>query len=488
MKKSDTFLKPPEGKQFWEAVFNAIEDGILILDKDLNILEINKFLLKQLGMKREEVIGQKCYEILPKIGKSCDFTQSVCPVKKAQATGHSASYLHVYSDKEKRTRYVQTWGIPLNGIEATLEIIKDVTALTVCETALEESEKKFRSIFETATDTILILDKKANVVLANEALQRIFGYKTGEVIGQGVSLLLSEEKEEFYQALQRIRENEDLHLALELQAKGKEGEAFPVRVAISALKLRDDIYFTAIITDLTEAKAREARLVQSERLAAIGEAAVSLTHEIKNPLVIIGGFSRQLLSQESSRQQRQKLKIIVEEVSRLEKLLKDVSDFARPMDLEKRPVDINDLLETMLTLFKNEIKKQGITLLKKFDDRLPLLEFDPHRMKQVFFNTIKNSIEAMPKGGKLKIETYIVRGQAQIVIKDNGSGIEPSILQQIFHPFFTTKKEGTGLGLAICHKIIQQHYGSVRIESEAGKGTSCYITLPIKYKVAFNEF
>jgi len=481
MKKSNTILKSIEGKGFLEAVFNSIEDGILILDKDLNILEINKFLIEQLGMERDEVIGQKCYEVIPKMGKSCDFTQSICPVKEAQATGRSASHLHVYLDKEKRTRYVLTKAIPLKGlpIEATAEIIKDVTELAACETALEESEKKFRSIFETATDTILILNKKGNIVLANKALERTFGYNIGEIIGKEVSLLLSEGKEKFYQALQRIRGNEGLQLALELKAMDKHTEAFPIRLAISSFRLRDDIYFTTIITDLTEAKAYEFRVIQAERLAAIGEAAAFLTHEVKNPLVIIGGFARQLLWQESNEQQREKLKIIIEEVGRLEKLLKDVGDFVRPMALEKGFVNINELLDTILTLFKEEIERQGIIISKKFDDQLPLLKLDPHRIKQVFFNIIKNSIEAMPNGGELGLRTSTLAGNVQIVIKDTGSGIEPSILKQIFYPFFTTKKEGTGLGLAICHKIIQQHAGSIRIESEVGKGTVCYITFPI---------
>jgi len=165
-----------------------------------------------------------------------------------------------------------------------------------------------------------------------------------------------------------------------------------------------------------------------------------LTHEVKNPLVIIGGFARQLLWQESSEQQREKLKIIIEEVGRLEKLLKDVGDFVRPMALEKGFVNVNELLDTILTLFKEEIERQGIIISKKFDDQLPLLKLDPHRIRQVFFNIIKNSIEAMPNGGELGLRTSTLAGNVQIVIKDTGRGLSLLSLSRSFIHFSLLKR------------------------------------------------
>jgi two-component system sensor histidine kinase HydH len=222
------------------------------------------------------------------------------------------------------------------------------------------------------------------------------------------------------------------------------------------------------------------KLVRSERFAAIGEAAAYLSHEIKNPLIIIGGFAKQIeksLSDED--ENRRKLKIIQDEARRLELMLTDVRDFTRPSRPQKELQDINSIIENTLAFLENDLKEKGISCGKSLDRDIPPIFFDPRQIKQLLINLAKNALEAMPNGGKFFISSWREDKQVKVSAVDSGIGIPSEIAEKIFNPFFTTKKKGTGLGLAVCRKIIEDHEGEICIQSEERKGTKVTIILPI---------
>jgi signal transduction histidine kinase len=222
------------------------------------------------------------------------------------------------------------------------------------------------------------------------------------------------------------------------------------------------------------------KLIQTERFAAIGEAASHLSHEIKNPLMIMAGFARQ--AQKSLPQncpEQEKLNIIVQEAQRLEKMLYEVRDFTRPRKVNKEPCQINQVIKGTIKIFDNQLKASKVDCKLDLAPELPLVDMDKDQIKQVLINLIKNSLEAMPDGGVLTVSSRREDQSVRILTQDTGQGIPSDKMKSIFSPFFTTKAKGTGLGLAVTYRIIQDHGGDISVESKPGHGAKFSFTIPI---------
>lgn len=221
------------------------------------------------------------------------------------------------------------------------------------------------------------------------------------------------------------------------------------------------------------------RLLRSERFAAVGEAAAYVSHEIKNPLMVIGGFARQLeRNPEVSQTASSKLRIIIDEVRRLENFLGELRDFTRPAPPFKQEADLNELVRDVAAMMGEATQEMGVKIETKLANTLPLVNFDANQMKQVLINLVKNALEATDSGGVITISTAAWEDQVRLSVTDTGKGIQPEIMPQIFNPFFTTKKTGTGLGLAVINKIIEDHNGAITVESSKDRGTTFTISLP----------
>lgn len=222
------------------------------------------------------------------------------------------------------------------------------------------------------------------------------------------------------------------------------------------------------------------KLIHAERLAAVGSMASHVSHEIKNPLIAVGGLAQQLKrSPNLTEKEKNKLELIIGEIGRLETMLIEVRDFTRPTTPHKKKTALSPLVLEIVALFSPVMLERRIECRTQLDPRLPDFPFDPDQVKQVLLNLVKNAVEAMPNGGTLSIRTYQEKGQGWVEIADTGEGIEPENLAQLFRPFYTTKKKGTGLGLAVSYKIIHDHNGDITVESEAAKGTKITVQLPL---------
>lgn len=221
------------------------------------------------------------------------------------------------------------------------------------------------------------------------------------------------------------------------------------------------------------------RLVRSERFAAVGEAAAYVSHEIKNPLMVIGGLARQVeRTIKNGIAIKQKLQIIQNEVLRLETFLGDLRDFTRPALPTKQEININEIVHAVGDLMEGEAKKQGVTLVENLEPHLPPLQADPNQMKQVLLNLVKNALEALDRGGQVTLSSGAEDNQIWFSVQDNGGGMPPEVLEKIFNPFFTTKEKGTGLGLAVIHKIVTDHHGDITVDSSPDRGTRIKVSLP----------
>ena len=223
------------------------------------------------------------------------------------------------------------------------------------------------------------------------------------------------------------------------------------------------------------------RLLQMERHVASGEMSAAIAHEIKNPLVAIGGFTRRLHRRmEPVDPNWETVGIIVEEVSRLERLLKRLRAFSQTAELGVETCDVNCIIQKILTLLKGELEVGSIKFETNLANGLPNVLVGEDEMKQVLLNLIQNSIQAMPNGGNLRVDSLYNGQDVMVQVKDTGTGIPSDMRENLFQPFFTTKENGSGLGLALSYQIMKAHGGSIKVEeSEPEYGTAFSIYLPV---------
>jgi signal transduction histidine kinase len=251
----------------------------------------------------------------------------------------------------------------------------------------------------------------------------------------------------------------------------------------AALVLENAHLYSTIETNNRELLLIRERMLESDRLAALSSLASGMAHEIRNPLVSIGGFARRIAKLvEPNSPLRGYVEVIQEEVTRLEKLLREILDFTGENLSYYGDHELAKLIEDTLILVQRDLDANKIKVVREFA-QLPRLHCDDRQMKQVFYNLFQNAIQAMPHGGTLSIRTFPVEKPdglyAAASIADTGSGIPMEVLHNIFNPFFSTKDYGTGLGLAIAQRIISRHYGQIEVNNEIGKGVTFIVTLPV---------
>lgn len=224
---------------------------------------------------------------------------------------------------------------------------------------------------------------------------------------------------------------------------------------------------------------KQAELLEAERLSTVGRMATILAHEIRNPLVAIGGFARSIKDETPPDDpKREELHIILSETMRLEELVKNVLEYAKFAKPKPKPVSVSFLVKQVLDLVKYELKSNHIKLTVTVDESLPLVLADENQMRQVFLNLVFNAIHAMPSGGELHLTADRNSHFAEIQVKDTGCGIAEDNLDKIFSPFFTTKTKGSGLGLHLVSQIISEHGGRISVSSQEDAGTTFTLFIP----------
>ncbi|OGP73862.1 MAG: hypothetical protein A2Y80_03670 [Deltaproteobacteria bacterium RBG_13_58_19] len=336
-----------------------------------------------------------------------------------------------------------------------------------------------------ATDAIVTVNEDQRIIGYNYGAEKMFGYSREEALGQDLKIIIPPPHKEVHQEYVRryvaTREARVIGKHVQLTAQRRDGREFPMSISFSVAEIQGRLFFTGIIRDITEYKLIEARLLQSERLAAIGNTVSHIAHEIKNPLLIIGGFARQLLKTPAlDAKDQKKLTIITEEVSRLEALLGEMRDFVRLPPPQKSMGQLDLLLDGALLLFETAFKEQNIRVRRVDREPLPPLHFDSQQLHRVLVNLFKNALEAMPQGGELTIATRVENNQVEVSISDTGEGMTPEVRANIFQPYFTTKEKGTGLGLAICKNIVEEHGGCINVDSQPGQGSTFTIQIPLE--------
>jgi two-component system sensor histidine kinase HydH len=268
----------------------------------------------------------------------------------------------------------------------------------------------------------------------------------------------------------------------EMECSFGNGESVPL--SVSATKIvneeGDFVGNILILRDLGEVRTLQEEIRRKEKLAALGSLAAGIAHEIRNPLSSIKGLASYFGNKFAETvEDKESASVMVREVDRLNRVISELLEFARPSELKLRPTDINEVLQHSVRLVQQDAKAKNIEIdLAKTGDLSSVL-LDPDRFSQALLNLYLNAIQATDEGGVLSVRSSPGQGQdIKIEVADTGSGISPSDLNKIFDPYFTTKSSGTGLGLAIVHKIIEAHKGDIKARSEPGRGTVFTIFIP----------
>lgn len=376
-----------------------------------------------------------------------------------------------------------------DGSNCVLEINRDITERKRAEEVLRQSELRFRALFESSLDAVLLMAPNGQISAANPAACAVFGMSEAEICSVDRHELIDPDDQRHAAALESQR-TEGLVRA-ELNYVRRNGQKFTAEVDSIILSSNPPSSFV-ILRDITDRKRAEQALIQSEKLASVGRMASTIAHEINNPLETIGhAIYLAMTDPGTSAQAKSYLDLAVQEMERVTHITRQTLSFYRE---NKRPtlIDLRENIDGLLRLFTPRLKSRGIVVEKRYAEVEPILATGGE-VQQVASNLLSNSMDAMTRQGKiqLRISRAIGRNAAQgvrLTVADSGSGIPPERLKKIFEPFFTTKEVvGTGLGLWISKQIIDKHGATIRVRSKPGKGTVFSIVFPIARPVQQRE-
>jgi two-component system nitrogen regulation sensor histidine kinase GlnL len=345
-------------------------------------------------------------------------------------------------------------------------------------------------ILASLSDGVVITDPACRVLLFNPAIEEMTGTSSRRALGAALATLLPKESPIPARVITTLQTGHPVFIP-DTEWLRWDGEPLPTSLTISAVldKQGETLGAALVIRDLRRFKALQESQRPAERLTAFGILAAAMAHEIKNPLLGIRGAAQLLREDLATAEAREYTDVIIREADRLNGLMEEMLDFARPHPLMRTQVNVHEVLDRVIALERPACTRHGVEIQLHYDPSLPDLWADRNHLTQTFLNLVRNAWEAMPHGGALILTTRRssepIRlgpgGGPMLVVEvaDEGVGIPPEVQRKLFTPFFTTKAKGSGLGLAIAHRIIEEHGGRFIIKSLPGQGTTVRIYLPV---------
>ena len=352
---------------------------------------------------------------------------------------------------------------------------------------LKESEEKYRESINFANDAIFTLDiNNVQIIDSNKKAEAISGYSKAELCKLKVwDMYPSQDKPRLEELWKQVKEEGSgtLH---DINHKKKDGSITPTDISASVIEYGNKKFIQYISSNITEQKRLEQQLVRTERLAAIGELAAEVAHEINNPLGGLQNFAKMIEKEPANVQQTKEFTGLIQEgLKRVEVIVKRLTTFSKPHVLNLSYHALNNIIELSLIFMEHRMESEKVTLQKKLASQLPEVYVDFDNIFQVIINLLTNAFDSMPDGGRLLIESKLCKDHdscVQFSISDTGHEIKKEDVDKIFDPFFTTKDKGKGIGigLAISKRIIEDHGGKISAVSSSGEGTTFTVCLPVK--------
>jgi two-component system sensor histidine kinase HydH len=333
------------------------------------------------------------------------------------------------------------------------------------------------------TDGLISVDNDKKIVTLNRKAAEFLGSEEINLKGLKISTIFDLDIERL------LKDKTTVIRDMEVEIKPPAGGRIPL--SLSAAPLKDEtgreMGSVLLLRDLREIRDLQEKVRRSERLASLGRLAAGIAHEIRNPLSSIRGFAQYFMRRLKGQEEEQGYaSIMVKEVDRLNRVITELLDFARPKEPHREPQSLEEIANYSLMLLNSEFSQKKIIIEKFFAPNLPKLEVDRDQISQALLNLFLNSLESMEGGGKIEISLKRIDQPLalEVAVTDTGRGIAKEDLGKVFEPFFSTKRKGSGLGLAIVHQIVTSHGGDIAVNSREGMGTTFRITLPVNERIA----
>lgn len=337
------------------------------------------------------------------------------------------------------------------------------------------------SVLENMTEAVLVFDSEDTLTLFNKSAERLFGIKAINLVGNKLDSF-NDGALNFLKERVQILSSSNLNFEKTISINGEE-KILSFSISPSEDPQTAKFTYSVVIKDLTEARRLEEQTKRNEKLTAMGELASGVAHEIRNPINAIGMIAQRLNKEFSTTGNQEEYSNITQllrtEVNRINKIITQFLSYAKPIEINRKPVELKFLIDEVYQLFYDQAKQKGIKFIKSESDGI-VISIDHDLIKQSLINIVQNAIDATQAEGEVKLSFYKLRNNVIIEISDTGEGIPEEKQKKVFDLYFTTKKEGNGLGLSISQKIISQHNGSISFTSAPNKGTTFKIILPIQ--------
>lgn len=466
-------------EDFFRLAVDSSPSGIVVVDEQGTIMLANRQLEQQFGYGRDELLGQSIDRLVPGRFRASHAGDRGRYVKDASVRPMGKGR-DLHGVRKDGTEFPVEIG--LNPIRTGEGMV--VLASVVDITERKRAEEQFRLAVESSPSGMLMVDEHGGILLVNAQIENQFGYSREELLGRPVEMLLPAALHARHRghrdAFFAHPEPRQMGKGRDLFGLRKDGKEIPVEIGLNPIRTAGGLRVLASVVDITERKKIEEQLRRTERLAELGTLASGMAHEIGTPMNVILGRAEFLMRKTEDDAIKKGLGTIVSQVERITKIMNQLLTFARRRPSERGPMMLRGTVEDSLEILQERLRKHGIKVETHLQDIRPV-HADPDQMSQVLLNLFINAIHAMPEGGILRIALAEQDGTAVLTVRDTGCGIPKKDLEQIFLPFFTTKEvgKGTGLGLTVVHGIIQEHGGTITVDSEPGQGTTFTIALPL---------
>jgi len=481
-------------ERFITNILGSIPTSLVVIDRALRIVSVNRNFLEKTRREEQATLSRKVEEVFPQV--LLKYTRLDEKVQEIFRTGkpvEGGKFAYRAPSLPTRTYYYRLIPLSLSprpgevegGVENVMLLMDDITEREQLGEEVRRAERHLASVVDSAYDLVVSMDSEGRILTWNRAAERTSGFRPEVVKGQYLpGLCVEEDQQKMKSWLTQLTRGQFAKKSIEINLRTKGGEEVPISWVGSRM-LNDDrrtVGLVAVGRDLTERKRLEAQLIQSAKLTSLGVMAGGIAHEIRNPLAISSAAAQLLLESPEDEELREgAVKRIHSGIQRASYIIENLLKFARPPEERMVSMDIDEALEETLSLLANQLKVQQVELRKYLaPDLLPVVG-NKSLLEQVFSNMILNACNAMPEGGTLTVATLATKAGVEIRFADTGVGVPPEHLVAIFDPFFTTMPvgKGTGLGLSISYSIIQQHQGTIEVESQEGQGSTFIVRLPV---------
>jgi two-component system cell cycle sensor histidine kinase/response regulator CckA len=488
-KKAEQALRDSEER--YRMLVETMNEGLSWINENFILTYVNRKFCQLLGYTTQELIGKSQLNFLDELNQKILIEQN-----KKRLAGGNDPYELCFTRKDGQQIITLVSPKPIFNAQGqfmgSFAVFTDISARKQTEEELQKSENMFKTLLESASEAIMLIDEKGKIKLVNAEALKMFNYQREQMINQKIESLIpaiagGRTQKDFVTPFALLKNNNGRN-DLEVRACRSDGSEFMAEMSITRVNLPEGLFFLGFLIDITRRKRLEEQLRHAQKMEAVGQMAAGIAHQLNTPLSVVAA-RLQLLHDEFTEQERQKygeeISKMLQNSERMANIITDLLSFSRDSKSMNELLNLNKIIDEIILLVNIRAKKAGVQIEKKLTRNLPLITADRSKIEQIFLNIAINALDAMPQGGKLSISSGTTIKETKTYIwfnfEDTGTGIPSDMLSKIMDPFFTTKPvgKGTGLGLPISLDFVKEHHGDILISSKEGVGTVARVEFPV---------